>query len=249
MEKQNGIECGEYTDNQLMLYILQCRSADFVSCFEAQNNRCYMGVYSLYQLAWANYMNLSSEDWSPSFMKVIEPCRIECREIMDYLKTVITIPQSLDDMRNFLRHFAYYGNDESLQDMVDCSLSELTAMGYRAIDCELYEAGMKLDYDNVERFLTSGASPDVCISGHLSPFETAETECTAVSCLSVDVNVIVCNTVDLYGIDDYWRAGLKREPQLIRLSDIPVLFRGAAYKLMEEIISPNHGIIMTVDRE
>ena len=52
----------EQTENLLLLYLLQCRAKDFIKRFEAQSNRCFTGVYSLYRLAYSNYLLLSDDD-------------------------------------------------------------------------------------------------------------------------------------------------------------------------------------------
>lgn len=234
--REESSQSSEYTDNKLMLYILQCRSTDFISHFEAQNNRCFMGVYSLYLIAWANYKILSIDSWTPSFMEVVKPCRVGCEEIIHYLRTVVAIPNTLDNLKRHLKSFANYDDFDALYLMLDGELSQLTDLGYREIDCRLYEAGMKLDYDEAEKLLAMGANPNIFISSSLSPSEAEDNE-SETYCLSREVNSIVFDTVDIDNIDRYWIAGVKNEPQKVRLRDIEALFKGAAYRLMEELLS------------
>lgn len=234
--REDSEERDGYTDNKLMLYILQCRSADFISYFEAQNNRCFMGVYSLYLLAWANYKILSIDSWTPSFMEVVEPCRVGCLEIINYLRTVVAIPDSLDNIKKYLKSFASYDDSDGLDLMLEGALSQLTDLGYQEIDCRLYEAGMKLDYDEAEKLIAMGANPDIFISSELSQSEAENNEYEAY-CLSCEVNSRVCDTLDFDEIDRYWISGVKNESQKLRLRDIEALFKGAAYRLMEEVLS------------
>lgn len=229
-------ESDGYTDNKLMLYILQCRSADFISYFEAQNNRCFMGVYSLYLMAWANYKILSIDFWTPSFLEVVEPSRVGCAEIMNYLRSVVAIPDSLDNVKKYLKSFANYDDSDGLDLMLDSELSQLIDLGYREIDCRLYEAGMRLDYEEAEKLIEMGANPNIYISGELPPSKAEGNEYEAY-CLSCEVNSIVSDTLDFDAIDRYWIAGVKNESQNVRLRDIEALFKGAAYRLMEEVLS------------
>ena len=226
------------TENSLLLYLLQCRAKDFIKIFEAQNNCCFTGVYSLYQLAYSNYLLLSGDDWNPSCISVIEQCRKDCSKILDYLQSIITIPNSFEsDLKQYLARFAYYDDDEDFEWMLDGSLSQLVSLGYREIDCLLYEAGMKLNYSEVERLLALGANPNVRISGNYSSEDVIKADLYDVSCLNVDINTRVCDATDLYGVFTYWECGVKKEKQSIEAHDINEFFQGAAYSLMEMLIS------------
>lgn len=101
--KFNEYYMSNQSNNLLLLYILQCRSEDFIKRFEEQNNHCLIGVYSLYQLAYSNYLILSDDEWSQSAIPVIEICRKRCKEILVYLKNIIAVPTSFEyDLRKHL---------------------------------------------------------------------------------------------------------------------------------------------------
>lgn len=226
------------TNNPLILFILQCRAEDFKRSFEAQDNRCFMGVYTLYQLAYCNYLILSDNNWEPSFLPIIETCRRGCREILDYLKTLITIPISFQsELVGLLKRFSYYYENEDIDTMLNGSISKLVSLGYREIDCRLYEAGMKLNYSETERLLNQGANPTVYISGDYSPSEAEKIGCSEASCLTTDVNTVVCDAIDLNGIESYWKTGVNKEEHTVLKNDIRTIFQAAAYRIMENIIS------------
>lgn len=233
---------GEKTENLLLLYLLQCRAKDFIKSFEAQSNRCFTGVYSLYRLAYSNYLLLSDDDWNPSCISVIEQCRKGCREILEYLQTIISIPNSFEsNLKHHFKRFAYYEADEDFEWMLDGSLSQLISLGYLEIDCLLYEAGMKLNYSEVEHLLELGANPDIHISGDFSPAEIEKVDINDTYCLRVDVNTRLSDAIDLDGIYTYWENGVRNETQSIGTNDIYSFFQGAAYRLMELLISEKNG--------
>ena len=101
-------------------------------------------------------------------MTVVKSCRMECKKILDYLKTVISIPDTFEaELAVFLKKFSYYEDDEDLDMMLDGSLHELVSLGYREIDCKLYEAGMKLKYSEVKRIIAKRGKSRINISGDL----------------------------------------------------------------------------------
>lgn len=228
------------TNNLLLLFVLQCRADDFIQRFEEQNNRCFMGVYSIYQVAYCNYLILSDEEWNPAFMTVVKSCRMECKKILDYLKTVISIPDTFEaELAVFLKKFSYYEDDEDLDMMLDGSLHELVSLGYREIDCKLYEAGMKLKYSEVKELLRKGANPRINISGDYTASEAENIKCEDFSCLTTDVHTVICDTVDLDGIYSYWEKGINREEQTFIAEDLRSFFQAAAYQIMKILISNN----------
>lgn len=232
------------SNNLLLLYILQCRSEDFIKRFEEQNNHCFIGVYSLYQLAYSNYLILSDDEWSQSAIPVIEICRKRCKEILLYLKNIIAVPTSFEyDLRKHLKCFAYYSEDYDFEFMLDGSLPHLLSLGYKEVDCKLYEAGMKLDYSEVERLLNIGANPNVWMSGDYNPEDAVKAGIDYAYCLTDDINTIVCDAVDVYGIYSYWEKGVRNEKQSVDIENLNFLFQGAAYQLMGMLISRKSLII------
>lgn len=230
--------------NYLILYILQCRAKDFIERFEAQGNRCFAGVYSLYMMAYSNYMLLSDELWRQSCMAVIEPSRKGCQEILNYIQTIIAIPETFEtDLRAYLKHYACYDDDDDIDYILDGSLPQLMSLGYREIDCLLYEAGMKLDYAEVERLLELGANPNVRICGDYTVAQAAEAGIYEVYCLGDDVNAKVGDAIGLYGVYVYWESGINGENRVMGKDDLYEFFQGAAYRMMEMIICRNNPAI------
>lgn len=227
--------------NLLILYILQCRAQNFIEQFEAQRNRCFGGVYSLYMMAYSNYLLLSEDLWLQSCMAVIEQCRKGCREILDYLQHIMELPDTFEaDLRAYMKRYACYADDDDFDYMLDADLPKLLSLGYRKVDCLLYVAGMKLNYDEVEILLALGADPNVKIYGDYTAAQAAEASIYDVYCVGEEANNRVSDAVDLYGVYGYWESGVNGENKEIGEDDLYYFFQGAAYRLMVMILCGNH---------
>lgn len=82
--------------NKLLMYLLQCRSKDFISRFKQVGNYCHTGIMKLYSINYANRLLLNSDDWMPSFRPVVEHCRKGCDEIDRFLRTQAEIPHDFE---------------------------------------------------------------------------------------------------------------------------------------------------------
>lgn len=124
----NGYQEGNETspNNHLLMYLLQNRSEDFIRQFEAQNNRCFMGVYSLYRMGYTNKIILDEVDWSDKFKPTAETLRAENHRILDYLASIIPIRENFfENFKESLRPFAWFEKDDNFEYMLDASLDHL----------------------------------------------------------------------------------------------------------------------------
>ncbi|MBD5238329.1 MAG: hypothetical protein HDS64_00955 [Bacteroidales bacterium] len=226
-------------NNHLLMYLLQNRAGDFIREFEAQDNRCFMGVYSLYRVAYANKIILQDDDWSAGFISVVEKAREENQYILDYLASIIPIPENfIDDFKESLQPFAYFEKDDDFEFMLDGSLEHLEKMGYRKIDCLLYEAGLKFNFKEFERLLSLGANPYVKLSSEYTPDVASKLDIVEydVHSLYEDADCHLSDCVDIYGIGKCWEDGQYGKETIVDQNIIRDLFLAAGCQLVCESI-------------
>lgn len=229
-------------NNLLLMYILQNRADEFIKIFESQNNRCSIGVYMIYRVAYANKILLGSSDWKDAFLPVVEKGRIENQRILDYLETIIRIPDSFyDDFKKYLKSFALYDDDYDFEIMLDTSLDLLVKRGYREIDCRLYEAGMKFNFSELERLLSIGADPHAKLSAEYSSEIASEKVVIKDNVITLydEVCIQVCDCYDLDGICSSWRDGFNGKETMISNDLLRALFAGAGFQIIIDIINNN----------
>ena len=226
-------------NNHLLMYLVQNRAGDFIREFEAQDNRCFMGVYSLYRVAYANKIILQDDDWSAGFISVVEKAREENQYILDYLASIIPIPENfIDDFKESLQPFAYFEKDDDFEFMLDGSLEHLEKMGYRKIDCLLYEAGLKFNFKEFEQLLSLGANPYVKLSAEYTPEIASKLDIIAFDVYSTYENAQwhLSDCVDIYGIGKCWEDGQYRKETIVDQNLIRDLFLAAGCRLVCESI-------------
>lgn len=233
-------------NNHLLMYLLQNRSEDFIRQFEAQDNRCYMGVYSLYRIGYANKVILNEDDWSANFLPIVENVRGENQRILDYIASIIPIPENfLEGFKESLQPFAWFDKKDDFEYMLYGSLDHLEKMGYRKIDCLLYEAGLKFDFKECERLLACGADPYVKLSAEYSPRVASKLDITAYDVYSLyeDAECHLSDCVNIYGIGNCWENGLSGKETIVDSNLIKEFFLAAGCKLLCELIC-NRGSIL-----
>ena len=221
------------------MYLLQNRAGDFIREFEAQDNRCFMGVYSLYRVAYANKIILQDDDWSADFISVVEKARGENQYILDYLASIIPIPENfIDDFKESLQPFAWYDKDDDFEFMLDGSLEHLEKMGYRKIDCLLYEAGLKFIFKEFERLLSLGANPYVKISSDYTPDVVSKLEINEFDVYSLyeDAQCHLYDCCDIYGVGECWSDGQSGKETIVDQILIREFFLAAGCRLVCESI-------------
>lgn len=226
-------------NNHLLMYLLQNRADDFIREFEAQDNRCFMGVYSLYRVAYAIKIILQDEDWSAGFLTVVKKARVENQSILDYLASIIPIPENfIDDFKESLQPFAWFDEDEDFEFMLDGSLEHLERMGYRKIDCLLYEAGLKFNFKEFERLLSLGADPYVKLSSEYTPDVASKLDIIAFDVYSTyeDAERHYYDCCDIYGIADCWKAGQSGKETIVDQTLVREFFLAAGCRLVCESI-------------
>ena len=226
-------------NNYILMYLLQNRSEDFIKQFEAQDNRCYMGVYSLYRMAYASKIILQDDDWSAKYIPVIEKARIENRHILDYIASLIPLPENfIDDFKESLQPFAWFDKEDDFEYMLDGALEHLEKMGYRKIDCLLYEAGLKFNFKEFERLLSQGANPYIKLSGEYTPEVASKPDLIAfdVYCTHDDAKRHLYDCCDLYGIFDCWQDGQSGKETIVDQRLIGEFFLASGCQLLCESI-------------
>ncbi|MDE5888278.1 MAG: hypothetical protein K2H46_11920 [Muribaculaceae bacterium] len=232
-------------NNHLLMYLLQNRSEDFIRQFEAQDNRCFMGVYSLYRMGYANKVIFNGDNWSTHFLPIVENMRRENQRILDYLASIIPIPENfLEDFKESLQPFAWFDKEDDFEFMLDGTLDHIEKMGYRKIDCLLYEAGLKFNFKECERLLASGADPYVKLSAEYSPIIASKLDIIAydVSSLYEDAECHLSDCVDIYGISECWEDGLSGKETIVDSNLIREFFLAAGCQLLCEIIRNRNSI-------
>lgn len=226
-------------NNHLLMYLLQNRSVDFIRQFEAQDNRCFMGVYLLYRMGYAIKVILNEKNWSTKYLPIVENIRGENQRILDYLASVIRIPENfLEDFKESLLPFAWFDKADDFEYMLDGSLDNLEKMGYRKIDCLLYEAGLKFNFNECERLLAHGADPYVKISVEYSPKVASNLDAIEYDVYSLyeDAECHLSDCIDIYGISDCWEDGLSGKETIVNSSLIRDFFLAAGCQILCEII-------------
>ena len=231
----------DVTENKFIRYMLQGRPEEFIACVESLSNRCYFGMLTFYQFAYANYILLSDEG-----REVDKPTLEGCKRILDYMATIIDLPEKFDNaFERFLKKYAWYDDNDKIRWMLNAELDKLKSLGYQETDCLLYEAGLKLRYDEVRRLLALGADPNARICAKLSPANAAqkaeehsEWMGKRIFCLTYEVRKHIRNVFDDGHIYSYWRTGRRRKDTPIRNDDLRRVFQGAAYCLMQRMIGP-----------
>ncbi|MDE7414485.1 MAG: hypothetical protein K2N05_11970 [Muribaculaceae bacterium] len=238
MEKDEEVS----QNNHLLMYLLQNRSDDFIRLFEAQNNRCFMGVHSLYRLAYANKIILRDDNWLADFIPVVEKAREENRRILDYLASIIPIPENFyEDLKESLKPFAWFEKEDDFDFMLDGSLEHLEKTGYRKIDCLIYEAALKFNFKEFERLLDLGADPYVKLLSEYTPDVASKLDIIAFDVYSTydDAQRHLYDCCDIYGIDECWKDGFSGKETIVDQYLVREFFLAAGCQILCETIRSN----------
>jgi hypothetical protein len=223
--------------NYLLMYLLQNRADDFIKRLRNDGNNCYMGILMLYRVAYANKLLLTNDDWLPHCLPEAEKCKAENAKIIEYLESLIKIPENFaDDFEKFLKPYAWLYDDEEFKFMLEGSLELLIQKGYREIDCLAYEAGMKFNFERLKELLNQGADPYVHISGDYIAEEAAKLGLNDANVLYDDASDHICDIASHYSICDCWKEGMEGKETTIDNSLIRDLFRSAGCQLVVNII-------------
>ncbi|MDE6078014.1 MAG: hypothetical protein K2G29_09800 [Muribaculaceae bacterium] len=243
-ECRKGNEASQ--NNHLLMFLLQNRSEDFIRQFEDQDNRCYMGVYSLYRVGYANKVILNSVDWSANFLPTVENLREENQRILDYLASIIPIPDNFfEDFKESLQPFAWFDKEDDFEYMLDASLDHIEKMGYRKIDCLLYEAGLKFHFKECEHLLAHGANPYVKLSSEYSPKVASKLDVITYDVYSLfeGAECHLSDCVNIYGISECWEDGLSGKETIVDSNLIREFFLAAGCQILCEIIRTRNSIL------
>lgn len=224
--------------SHLLMYLLQNRADDFIELFRRQDNGCYWGTLSLYEVAYTNKLLLSDTEWVPGFLPVIEHGRTENRRILEFLESQIKIPENFGKhFAKTLKPFAWFFEDEDFGSMLEGLLPELLEKGYREKDCLLYEAGLKFNFDKLTTLLDQGADPYVRISGLYTPQEAAQ-QISPDDTYSLydDVYRHACDCADIYGVGNCWQDGMQGKETEIDNDLLREFFQGAGCQWVTNII-------------
>lgn len=230
-------------NNYLLMYLLQNRADDFIRQFESQNHRCFMGIYSLYRVAFANKILLDDTQWVPDFLPIVENGRKENIRILNYLSSLIDVPNDFfKEFKTSLKPFAWFDEDDDYDWMLNESLEKLMEMGYREIDCELYAAGMKFNFSELEKLLADGGNPYIKISAFNPPHLASKMNLQIDDVFSLydEAYTHACDCGSIYGVCDCWRDGFYGKETHITQELLHELFQGAGFQLVVETIRNNN---------
>lgn len=234
-------------NNHLLMYLLQNRSEEFIRRFEDKNNRYFMGVYSLYRVGYANKILLMDNDWTPEFLPVVDKGRKENQRILDYLASIIPIPNDfLEDFRNSLKPFAWFDDEDDFEFMIDGTLDKLEEMGYRRIDCKLYEAGLKFHFEEFKQLLALGANPYAKLSAYFPPSVASKLDITNYDVYSLhdDTQCHLSDSISIYGIGDCWSNGLSGKETIINQELMSEFFLATGCQLLCEAIHNRNSFVL-----
>jgi hypothetical protein len=224
-------------NNLLLMYILQSRAEKFIKCFETESNGCCFGILALHHVAYANKILLANSELDPGLLPIVDRCKVENAQILKCLKPSIKVPVNIG--KNFVRlvkQVALFDENDDFDSMLKCNINELTKMGYREIDCLLYEAGLKFDFEKVRGLLEQDANPYVRISGHNAPQELSGLSMKDADSLYHIARNGVCNSIRIYGVADCWKDGVEGRETLITSDLLRELFLGAGCQMVLNII-------------
>lgn len=221
--------------NKLLTYIFQCRSKEFIEHYtESLDKPNSSDLLYLYNCCCALEIVLEAGNLGEEYLSedVIEYCRKGCHELKEFICSQIEIPNNYEKtFYDFLRNYQYYPEERRLEDILNGDIEELKSQDYREVDCLLYEAGMKLHFDEMMDYLEKGGDPHVYITADIH---------------SSEVEALKYNGFSLYGesimrIEDLFmcysfRGVLKRALNKIdvelSLSQIHGVFWAAAYQIV-----------------
>lgn len=227
--------------NKILTYLFQCRSEEFIEYFNQEgNDHCPYFILQLYSSCYALHVILEDEiyGWENHIKPTIEICRKGCSEILSYLATKANITG--DYKKKFMdlakSKYQWYEDDEDFDWMLHGDLETLKSKGYREIDCYLYEAGMKLHYEEVIKLLKQGADPYVFISADYLASEAEEYDYDTCQLW----NELFLRVEDLFLCEDYGyvlEEGTKKHDVEISMQQIYSVYQAAAYQLMMNLIT------------
>lgn len=117
-------------------------------------------------------------------------------------------------------------------------------MGYREIDCLLYAAGLKFNFNEMDKLLAEGANPYIDISSTYPADIALEKDPSDLYneavCLFDDVSSITCDLESYYGICDCWKDGFYGKETIISSDLIREFFQGAGCQLVFDTIRKHH---------
>jgi hypothetical protein len=237
IKSEDNSESQDEKNNYLLMFILQNQFDNLKDAIDSQNNRCYFGIFSLYQVAYANKILLSDPSWGEKFLPIVKKSRIENNKILKYLASLIKIPEDFSsEFARFLKRFGWSEEDLSFEMLFNDSLDVLLDKGYREIDCLLYEAGARFDFDRMIDLLNQGGNPLVHISGDYTPEEAAILGPDQVNSLCVDAFLYASHFCS-NGIYKCWENGINDKETFISNKFLHNVFIATGYQLILNIIN------------
>lgn len=221
---------------KLLTYIFQCRSKEFIDYFQStQDKPCPHGVLCLYYYCYALDIIFGTDVWRESYMPTVEACRKGIREIKAFLCSQVEVSTDFETtFQHFVKeNYQYYDEEDDFDWMLDGDIEKLKSQGYREVDCRLYEAGMKLHFDEMMDYLAKGGNPHAYISAnYLAIDEESLKNNDCGWCLYEEA---LLRTEDLFICDDFGviiGKGLQGIDVDISERDIRAVFMAASYQMV-----------------
>lgn len=190
---------------------------------------CCSSPLPLYKLSLCNAILLDDDNWSKSFLPVVERNRKGCKTLLDYWEKRWNCP--VDCPVNFFDYqdvYTYY-RDWDIDELLDGTMDELVALGYDKDEVEFCYAVLTYKPDLIQKHIALRTNPNVYISGDIPPGTGYASDGESYNAL-VFCNTVYCDAFDCYGYGAFWENTLKRPAEV---HDVLLLIETAAYRDLE----------------
>lgn len=190
---------------------------------------CCESPLPLYKLSLCNEILLDDDNWSESFLPIVECNRKGCKALLDYWKRRWNCP--VDRPVNFFDYqdVCTYFRDWDMDEVLDGDMNELVALGYDKDEVEFCYAVLTYKPDLIQKHIALRTNPDVYISGDVPPGAGSATDGECYNAL-VFCNTVYCDAFDCYNLAAFWENAQIRHAEVC---DVHLLVEAAAYRDLE----------------
>lgn len=190
---------------------------------------CCSSPLPLYKLSLCNAILLDDDNWSNSFLPVVERNRKGCKTLFDYWgkrwNYPVNCPMDFSEYQDMCAHF----KDWDMDGLLDGNLDDLIALGYNKDEVELCYAVLTYELGLIRKHIALRTNPNVYISGDIPPSTGYASDGESYNAL-VFCNTVYCDAFDCYGLAAFWE---NEQIQPIEKSDVYLLLEAAAYRDLE----------------
>ena len=223
--------------NSLVSLVMQNQAEKVIDLLESGNVDtkilndigCCSSPLPLYKLSLCNAILLEDDNWSKSFLPIVERNRKGCKTLLDYWDKrwnyPVHIPVDFFDYQDECAHF----KDWDIDELLDANLDELVALGYNKDEVELCYAVLTYKLDLIRTHIILRTNPNVYISGDIPPGTGYASDGESYNALTF-CNTVYCDAFDCYGLAAFWESE-QIEQAIVR--DVYLLLEAAAYRDLE----------------